>query len=419
MPGARGEGAGDGGQAALLTGRRAQWYLLLLHAGLVQAVTSVVRPTTSYRALELGVPPQWLGALSAGFALLPLLAALGVGRVTDRRGERPVLVAGAVTLLASTLVFAAFGTSLALLVAGSAVLGLGHLLLMVSEQSMVAGVARERGRDVAFGHYTFVVSAGQAVGPSALAAFGGSSVQPDTEVLFVSAIVMAGVVFAVALCLRSVGRGVRTDLPVGRAWGLVHVPGLPAAVVASLVVVSAIDLLAVYLPALGTERGIAAGTIGLLLALRALTSMVSRFLLPAGVARLGRVALLVSGSVAAGAALVVLALPVPLAVMAVAVGVTGLGLGVGQPLTLSWVTLLAPAHRRATALSLRLTGNRLGQTVVPATVGLLASRLGAGGVLAATGLLLGGATALAARRVAQAGAPDRGEPPPTEPTDSP
>ena len=38
---------------------------------------------------------------------------------------------------------------------------------------------------------------------------------------------------------------------------LLRVPGLPAAVVASLVVVSAIDVLAVYLPALGTERGLA------------------------------------------------------------------------------------------------------------------------------------------------------------------
>jgi hypothetical protein len=39
----------------------------------------VLRPTGTYRALELGVPTAWLGVLSASFAVAPLLlAAAGV-----------------------------------------------------------------------------------------------------------------------------------------------------------------------------------------------------------------------------------------------------------------------------------------------------------------------------------------------------
>jgi hypothetical protein len=88
---------------------------------------------------------------------------------------------------------------------------------------------------------------------------------------------------------------------------------------------------------------------------------------------------------------------------------------VGQPLTMSWVTLLAPERQRATAVSLRLTGNRLGQAVVPVVVGSAAAELGAGGVLATTGTLLAGVTVVSARRVARTGTPERDDEPPEVP----
>ena len=202
---------------------------------------------------------------------------------------------------------------------------------------------------------------------------------------------MAALLLAVGVGLRrGGGTRVRSAAPAGGVRDLLRVPGLPAAVVASLVAVSAVDVLAVYLPALGTERGLAASTVGLLLVLRALATMASRSLLAAAVARVGRSRLLMGGAVCAGTALVVLALPVPVPVLVLAVVVAGVGLGVGQPLTMSWVTLLAPERQRATAVSLRLTGNRLGQAVVPVVVGSAAGGLGAGGVLATTGTLLAG-----------------------------
>jgi MFS family permease len=390
--------------------------LLLLHAALIQAVTSVVRPTASYRAIELDTAPALLGVLPAGFAVLPLVAAVAVGRIADRRGERPMLVVGGCMVLAATIAFAVAGRSLAALVVCSALLGLGHLLVMIAEQSLVADLARTRSRDAAFGAYAFASSAGQAVGPAALAVVGGDRVQPPTGTLFLAGVGMAALLLAVAIGLRGGASGrALSGTPSGKVRDLLRVPGLPAAVMASLVAVSAVDVLAVYLPALGTERGLAASTVGLLLVLRALSTMASRLLLAAAVERVGRSRLLMAGAVAAGAALVVLALPVPVPVLVVAVLVAGIGLGVGQPLTMSWVTLLAPERQRATAVSLRLTGNRLGQTVVPVVVGSAAAGLGAGGVLAATGTLLAGVTVVSARRVARTGTPERDDEPPEVP----
>ncbi|MGW3353709.1 hypothetical protein ACWDA3_61480 [Nonomuraea rubra] len=68
------------------------------HAAGTQIVTFVLRPTMSYRAIELGVPPAWLGVLGASFALAPLLLALPAGHAADRYGERCMAVAGALFL---------------------------------------------------------------------------------------------------------------------------------------------------------------------------------------------------------------------------------------------------------------------------------------------------------------------------------
>jgi hypothetical protein len=69
---------------------------------------------------------------------------------------------------------------------------------------------------------------------------------------------------------------------------------------------------------------------------------------------------------------------------------------------MSWLAEMAPAGLRGRAMSLRLTGNRLGQVVIPSTVGFLAAGVGSAGVLWATA----GALALvgaAARRLATDG----------------
>ena len=76
--------------------------------------------------------------------------------------------------------------------------------------------------------------------------------------------------------------------------------------------------------------------------------------------------------------------------------VAGLGLGLGQPLTMAWVASRAPRHIRGLALGLRLSGNRLGQLLVPALVGMVLHLAGIDAIFwsVATLLLLGGLVAL-------------------------
>src|SRR5260370_24953940 len=57
---------------------------LLASSAAVQAVTAIVRVTTSYRIVELGLPVVWLGIVSATFAILPVFIAVWLGRFIDR-----------------------------------------------------------------------------------------------------------------------------------------------------------------------------------------------------------------------------------------------------------------------------------------------------------------------------------------------
>ena len=70
-------------RSAELRAGRSALAVLLLHSVLVQAVTFVMRPTSTYRALELGVPATWLGVLSASFAIAPLVLAVPSGQSVE------------------------------------------------------------------------------------------------------------------------------------------------------------------------------------------------------------------------------------------------------------------------------------------------------------------------------------------------
>jgi MFS family permease len=75
--------------------------------------------------------------------------------------------------------------------------------------------------------------------------------------------------------------------------------------------------------------------------------------------------------------------------------VAGLGLGFGQPLSMTLVVQLVPRHARATALAVRLTGNRLGQLAAPAVAGLVAGGAGASSVFwLMSGMLVASAAAI-------------------------
>jgi MFS family permease len=370
--------------------------VLLVHSALTQVITFVLRPAATYRAIELDVPGAWLGALAASFAVVPLVLAVPSGQATDRFGEGRVMLAGSVVMASSGLVLATAGGSAVGLVVGTVVLGTGHLLCVVGQQAAVANSAVPGRFDSAFGYYTFAASLGQAIGPGLIILAGGRGSIPDTGIIFVVASAIGAVLVLCALAIRMPARAVPPGTTEsGGLRSLLTMPGLPRALLISCIVLAAVDITLVYLPALGADRGLAAGFIGLLLTLRAVASMTSRLLLGRLVGLLGRRRLMISTVALSALSMAALGLPLPPAGMAALVVALGLGLGVGQPLTMAWLATAAPPGLRGRAMSLRLTGNRLGQVLIPSAVGAVAAGVGAAGVLVATAAALALATGAA------------------------
>ena len=109
--------------------------------------------------------------------------------------------------------------------------------------------------------------------------------------------------------------------------------------------------------------------------------MISRFFLGRLATWLGRGRLLTSSIALAAVGMALVPVPMPGWLLVLTVVVMGLGLGAGQPLTMSWLAEATPPGLRGRAMSLRLTGNRLGQVLVPSAAGALAVGAGAAGVL--------------------------------------
>ena len=369
----------------LPAGRPAKWLVaVLVHTAATQLLTLLVRPTISYRALELGVPSAWLGAIASAFALIPLLAAVLVGRVVDRSRAWPALCAGAAIVLLGCGCLWLIAGSVQGLVAASAVLGLGHLIASVGQQSAIARFAEPDQRVAIFAHYGLAASAGQAAGPLVASLASGNGPAPATRQMFLVAVAVAGLLLAWTVAIRVTPDPRPLPVPATqrRLTEALRTPSLGRAILISISVLSAVDLLVIYLPALGAERGWSATTVNLLLTARAGAAIASRLLLGGVMRRLGRRVTLTSSLLLSSLSVAVASAPLPMLIVVVALIAAGLGLGVGQPVSMAWISEAAPERHRATALSIRLAGNRLGQTVLPVAVGVAASTAGTPGVFA-------------------------------------
>ncbi|KKD09426.1 MFS transporter [Streptomyces sp. WM6386] len=389
------------------------WLLRLVIAfSFAQGAVSMARPAVSYRALALGADERAIGVIAGVYALLPLFAAVPLGRRTDHGRCAPLLPVG-VVLISGGCALSGIADSLWAMAVWSGVMGLGHLCFVIGAQSLVARQSAPHEQDRNFGHFTIGASLGQLVGPVAAGALIGGPDMAGTSAL---ALIVAGAGGAVAL--TSLWRTEQRDtaakshaghsdrVPVQR---ILRARGVPAGIFVSLAVLSATDILTAYLPVVGEHRGIAPSVIGLLLSLRAAATIACRLVLSPLLRLLGRSLLLTVTCLLAAVLCAGIALPVPVWALALMLAALGFCLGVGQPLSMTTVVQAAPDGARSTALALRLTGNRLGQVAAPATAGLVAGVAGVAAPFVMLGVLLllssGVALRSPARPVAEPGAP--------------
>jgi MFS family permease len=375
--------------------RAPRWLVQLLGVmALLQAGIAVARPVSTYRAIDLGAGALAVGLLTGAFALLPMLVALPLGRLADRRRPEPILTGGVVLLVVGCVLLAVSDT-LAGIAAGNVVLGLGNLGCIVGGENVVARLPRDQ-LDSGFGLFTAVVSGGQLVGP-ALAGFMLSTAPGDlgsgtSRALLVSAglcaLALPAATWLFVRRLFPAREGPPADQPLP-AHRILRLPGVPAGMFTSLILAAAVDLLTAYLPLLGEDRGIPPSTVGLLLSLRAGATVASRVLVPWMLRRIGRPRLVLFSTIGSGLAVAALPVTGNVAVLAGLLVLIGFLLGVGQPLMMTVIVRAVPEEARGVALALRLVGNRVGLVGTPAAAGLLAGAAGVSAAFWLLGALLG------------------------------
>jgi MFS family permease len=357
---------------------------LLVSSFLIQMVTALVRVTISYRAVELGLSIIGLGFIACAFAIFPILIAVRVGRYIDRGHDAKTAWIGSAIFLVSMVGFAVWPTPAGLL-AFSAVMGFGHIMLMASQQMLCVRAAGPKSLEAVFGNFMVANSIGQGLGPYIVGWIGGNAAVPPTEKLFVVGAACSAVALVVMLLLRpsretrkAAGEG--EIVPVSQ---ILRIPGLVAVISAGVVLVAASDTVIVYIPLLGAERRIDVHDIGLLLTVRAAASMTARLFYARMVAAFGRWPLMVAGTCVCGLSYAVFALPLPLWAMHMAIAMMGFSFGLATTLSITIVVDMTSVSARGTTNSLRIMSNRIGQFVMPFSAGLIAAAASVGGLFLA------------------------------------
>ncbi|MDW6063820.1 MFS transporter [Streptomyces sp. FXJ1.4098] len=398
------------------------WLLRLVIAfAFAQGAVSMARPAVSYRALALGADARAVGVIAGVYALLPLFAAVPLGRRTDHGRCAPLLPTG-VALIATGCALSGRAGSLLEMAIWSGVMGLGHLSFVIGAQSLVARQSAPEDQDRNFGHFTIGASLGQLIGPIAagqvVSEHADALARTSAAALFVSAVVAAFAVTSLwriehrtpaadrtraGASDRSEGGGARS----GRVSvvGILRTRGVASGIFISLAVLSATDILTAYLPVVGEQRSIAPAVIGLLLSVRAAATVACRLVMTPMIRLMGRTVLMAVSCLGAGLLCAALALPVPAWGLGILLAALGFCLGVGQPLSMTTVVQAAPDGARSTALALRLTGNRLGQVAAPAAAGLLAGLAGTAAPFVMLGVLLLASAGVAIRPTGRGAAP--------------
>ena len=372
-----------------------RWLIItLFNSAALQASIYVVRPMITYKALELNGTGKTVGILGALYAILPVLVAVFFGKIVGRIGERAFLIIGSTGVLSSSFLLSK-SNSLLTLGLLTAIAGVSHLAVMVGGQTMMANRSTHETYDRDFGYYTFSASFGQMFGPllGGLVAGSNGVLPRSTSHAFILATVISLIGLIPILLTRSLDVSIKDVVKESgvkvRVVDVMKHRGMKEAMFTSLVISTTIDILTIFIPLLGTELRITPVVVGVILGVRSAASMLSRLFLGQLSQRFSSRSTLVISTTVATFALVAMYFAKDALFLGLVIFIVGFTLGIGQPLTMAWVSKISAPQERAMAITLRLTGNRVGQFGLPIAAGLVVSALGVGSLFLGLAALVG------------------------------
>ncbi len=346
---------------------------------------AMIIPLLPYYATNLGANATAVGVLISTFAVAQLVSAPLWGRLSDRVGRRPAIIAGLLLSAVAYLVFAA-ADSLVLLLASRIIQGVGGGTIGVV-QAYATDLSPPESRTKTLGWLSATTSASAVLGPvlgSAMIAYGG----PAAPGIGAAAFAFLAALFA-SRYLREMVHADRPHASPGgsdggrRAIWRVLVPWKDPA--SRLIWVYAVGVGAFYgtapaMPLLFDQRfGITARTVGyLVMYVGAMGFLVRIVLLGRVVGRLGEPAVTRWGLVALAAGLAVLAVAHSIPWLFVSLTLMPLGTALLFPCITSLLSEVVAPTERGLYLGVQQTFGSAARVVFPIGAGLLMDRLGLG-----------------------------------------
>lgn len=375
----------------------------------------MILPILPFYAQQYGASDFQVGVLFASYSAAQLVFAPLLGRLSDRWGRRPVLLASIAGALLAHLAFAGAG-SFVVLVAARTAAGVAAGNLSIA-QAYMADVTPPGERSRAMGLIGAAFGLGFVLGP----AFGGALALIDRVAVPLGAAALAAVNLAVASRWLPESRDVaaRRRSRAGRWLDPRAIARLAAdrpvvgLLVLSFLVTFCISLMEATLALFVQARfGFGDWETSLLFVLVGVVMVVVQAgLVGRAVARWGERRLIPFGMAAMGAGLLVLGAAGAVAALAVALGLLALGAGLNNPTTLGLLSQLSGEEAQGGVLGLARSAGALARVVGPLAGTWIFARAGdpwpfwsGGGLMIASLALAAWVVQAAGRRVGPGGA---------------
>ena len=333
------------------------------------------RITVSLEALRLGASAAVVGVLLALYALLPMMLAVVVGRLTDRVGVRRPMLVGSIALAAGSAL-PALVSGYAPLFVSACIVGVGFMLFQLPAQNATGELGTPADRAHNFSLLALGYAISGFVGPL-VAGFtidhGGFAV--TFAVLAVLPLIPVAVLASGRLALPRPNPARQQD-NTGTVFQLLRHKTLQRVFFVNTLLAMAWELHTMVIPVYGAKLGLSASQIGVILASFGAATFLVRFSMRWIVRRFSEQQVLTTALFVAGIVYGVF----PFAhnaptLMALSFSL-GLGLGMSQPMIMALLHSHAPPGRMGEAAGVRMSLVQTISVAVPLAFGALGATVG-------------------------------------------
>lgn len=366
----------------------------------VHACMTGMRMATPLLALREGYSPAAVGFLLALFALTQVFLSLPAGRYADRHGlKRP---------LAISVTVASIGAGAAVMFPIYPVLCFAALCSGGASGSALIALQRHVGREAKDQVMLRKMFSWLAIGPAAsnflgpflaglLIDYAGGEAASDVG-FRAAFLLLAMLPLSAWLWVRTLQETKPEPKPAGSkkstAWDMLQSQGFRRLLLMNWALSSCWDVHTFVVPILGYERGLSASAIGSILGAFAIAAAAVRLLIPFVSERITEWKVVMTAMIGACMLFCIYPLmPSALAMMACSVCL-GFVLGSVQPMVMSMIHMVTPAHRQGEALGLRMMAINGSSVLMPMLFGSIGTVVGVGALFWAVGGVVGACSRL-------------------------